>query len=226
MRGVKWRARDSMAPITVSSDRDRRGYLVSKRLVDITLATAALALFAPAGLLIALLIKLEDGGSVFYDSKRIGRGGRALRFFKFRTMVPGADRMKDQLMDRNERKGGPLFKMARDPRVTRVGRVLRRHSLDEVPQFASVLVGTMSLVGPRPHLAEEVAGYAPGDELRLSCRPGIVGLPQVSRMNRLTFREWIDLDLAYVRRRSWYLDASVLGRTVRDVLRSFLRRRR
>jgi lipopolysaccharide/colanic/teichoic acid biosynthesis glycosyltransferase len=182
---------------------------------------AGLVAFLPLGLLIALAIKLEDGGPVFYTTRRIGKNGRPIRFYKFRTMVVGADRLKAQLLRFNERRDGPLFKMKDDPRVTRVGRLLRKHSLDEVPQLLNVLEGTMSLVGPRPHLPEEVEAYRDGDYLRLECIPGIVGLPQVFGRNTLGFEEWVGLDLQY--RRTWSLvqDFKIMARTLRILAAPF-----
>jgi lipopolysaccharide/colanic/teichoic acid biosynthesis glycosyltransferase len=129
--------------------------------------------------------------------------------------------LKAQLLRFNERRDGPLFKMKDDPRVTRVGRLLRKHSLDEVPQLLNVLEGTMSLVGPRPHLPEEVEAYRDGDYLRLECIPGIVGLPQVFGRNTLGFEEWVGLDLQY--RRTWSLvqDFKIMARTLRILAAPF-----
>jgi lipopolysaccharide/colanic/teichoic acid biosynthesis glycosyltransferase len=148
-----------------------------------------------------------------------------MRFYKFRTMVVGADRLKARLLPFNERRDGPLFKMRNDPRVTRVGRLLRKYSLDEFPQMLNVLQGSMSLVGPRPHLPEEVAAYQDGDYLRLECIPGIVGLPQIVGRNTLGFKEWVELDLRY--RRGWSLveDLWIIARTL-GILLAPLRRRR
>ena len=184
-------------------------------------SATALLLFLPIGLLIALAIKLEDNGPVFYTATRIGKNARPIRFYKFRTMVVGADRQVSGLLQYNQRGGGPLFKMRDDPRVTRVGRFLRMHSLDEFPQLINVLQGNMSLVGPRPHLPEEVAAYSGDDYLRLECIPGIVCLPQVVGGDTLGFREWMSLDLEY--RRTWSLaeDMRIIVKTVRIVLSSF-----
>ena len=189
------------------------------------IAVPALILFLPLGLLIALAIKLDDGGPVFYITTRIGKNGRPIRFYKFRTMVDGADRQKAALLRYNQRSDGPLFKMQDDPRMTRVGRLLRKHSLDEFPQMLNVLVGNMSLVGPRPHLPEEVAEYRDGDYLRLECIPGIVGLPQIVARNTLGFKEWVTLDLKY--RKTWSLgqDLRIMVQTAKIILGSFLKAR-
>jgi lipopolysaccharide/colanic/teichoic acid biosynthesis glycosyltransferase len=206
-----------------SGNRDSLTNISLKRIFDLLVAAAGLALFLPLGLLIALAIKLEDGGPVFYTTRRIGKNGRPIRFYKFRTMVVGADRLKAQLLPYNERRDGPLFKMKNDPRVTRVGRLLRKHSLDEFPQMLNVLQGSMSLVGPRPHLPEEVAAYQDGDYLRLECIPGIVGLPQIAGRNTLGFQEWVGLDLQY--RRTWSLvqDFRIMAQTVKIILSPFLK---
>jgi exopolysaccharide biosynthesis polyprenyl glycosylphosphotransferase len=205
--------------------RDSLTNISLKRLLDLLIAVPALLLFMPLGLLIALAIKLEDGGPVFYTTMRIGKNGRPIRFYKFRTMMVGADRQKPGLLRFNLRSDGPLFKMQNDPRVTRVGRLLRNFSLDEFPQMLNVLQGNMSLVGPRPHLPEEVAKYKDGDYLRLECIPGIVGLPQIAGRNTLGFVEWVSLDLKY--RRTWSLaqDIRIMVRTAKIVLASWLKPR-
>ncbi|OHD76116.1 MAG: hypothetical protein A2V99_03585 [Spirochaetes bacterium RBG_16_67_19] len=206
-------------------NRDSLTNISLKRLLDLFIAIPALLLFLPLGLLIALAIKLEDGGPVFYITRRIGKNGRPMRFYKFRTMVVGADGLKAQLLRFNERQDGPLFKMRNDPRVTGVGRLLRKHSLDEFPQMLNVLQGSMSLVGPRPHLPEEVAAYHDGDYLRLECIPGIVGLPQIVGRNTLGFKDWVGLDLKYRRTWSLVLDLWIIARTLRIVLAPFMRSR-
>jgi lipopolysaccharide/colanic/teichoic acid biosynthesis glycosyltransferase len=205
-------ARDSLTSISV------------KRIADIAIAMTSLVCSLPLWLIIAFAIKAEDGGPVFYVSRRVGKDGTPIRFYKFRTMVEGADERKAQLLPYNERSDGPLFKMSDDPRVTRVGAVLRRLSLDEIPQLLNVLLGNMSLAGPRPHLPEEVACYGGSDYLRLECMPGIVGLPQVVGRNTLGFREWMDLDLRYRREWSLVLDAKIALRAMRIVLLPWLGR--
>jgi lipopolysaccharide/colanic/teichoic acid biosynthesis glycosyltransferase len=203
--------------------RDSLTAVSAKRLLDIAISLLCLALFLPAGLLIALAILVQDGPPVLYVSARIGRNGRPFRFFKFRTMMRGAEKEKEKLRAFNARRDGPLFKMKNDPRVTVFGRLLRRYSLDEFPQFLNVLQGTLSLVGPRPHLPEEVAEYREGDYLRLECMPGIVGLPQVSGRNTtIGFQEWVDLDLSYRRRWSLALDMSIIAKTVSLFFRTVL----
>jgi lipopolysaccharide/colanic/teichoic acid biosynthesis glycosyltransferase len=207
-----------------SARRDSLTSISIKRMLDIAVALASIVLSIPLWLIIACAIKAEDGGPVFYVSRRIGKDGESIRFYKFRTMVVDADGRKEQLRSFNERGDGPLFKMRNDPRVTRVGRVLRRLSLDEFPQFLSVLAGTMSLTGPRPHLPEEVARYEDSDYLRLECMPGIVGLPQIAGRSTLGFREWMELDLRYRQEWSLILDARIALRAVKIVLAGWLGR--
>jgi exopolysaccharide biosynthesis polyprenyl glycosylphosphotransferase len=205
--------------------RDSLTAVSAKRLLDMAVSLVCLALFLPAGLAIALAILVNDGPPVLYASTRVGKNGRTIRFLKFRTMIHDADMEKEKLLPFNARGEGPLFKMRNDPRVTPIGALLRKYSLDEFPQFLNVLLGTMSLVGPRPHLPHEVAQYGEGDYPRLECMPGIVGLPQVSGRNTtMGFREWVDLDLAYRRRWSLALDITIMAKTVRIFFRALLSR--
>jgi lipopolysaccharide/colanic/teichoic acid biosynthesis glycosyltransferase len=188
-----------------------------KRLLDIAGAAIALVLTAPVLLLAAALIKLESRGPVIYRSTRIGRGGRPFTFFKLRSMVNDADQMRHRLSHLNEC-DGPVFKISRDPRVTRVGRFLRSTSIDEIPQFINVLRGEMSLVGPRPPIPEEVAKYEPWQMRRLDVAPGITCLWQISGRSRIGFQEWMRLDLEYIRNRSFAMDLKILLRTIPAVL--------
>lgn len=188
-----------------------------KRLLDIVGALVALVFFLPVIAVLAVLIKLESRGPVFYRSTRIGRGGRAFTFLKLRSMVKDADRRKHQLKHLNE-SDGPVFKMARDPRITRIGRFIRTSSLDELPQFFNVLLGDMSLVGPRPPIPEEVAQYEPWQLRRLDVRPGITCLWQISGRSRIGFQEWMRLDLEYIKHQSLALDLKILLRTIPAVL--------
>jgi lipopolysaccharide/colanic/teichoic acid biosynthesis glycosyltransferase len=188
-----------------------------KRLLDVLGAAVALVVASPLLLLAAIAIKLESRGPVLYRSTRVGRGGRPFTFLKLRSMVHDADRHRHRLKHLNEC-DGPVFKMNRDPRVTRVGRFLRVTSIDEIPQFVNVLVGHMSLVGPRPPIPEEVAQYEPWQLRRLDVRPGLTCLWQISGRSRIGFQEWMRLDLEYIRRQSFALDMNILIRTVPAVL--------
>jgi lipopolysaccharide/colanic/teichoic acid biosynthesis glycosyltransferase len=188
-----------------------------KRALDVTGAAVALVLSSPLLALAALAIKLESPGPVFYRSTRIGRDGRPFTFLKLRSMIRDADRHRHQLTHLNEC-DGPVFKISRDPRMTRVGRFLRTTSIDEIPQFLNVLAGDMSLVGPRPPIPEEVAQYEPWQLRRLDVRPGITCLWQISGRSRIGFQEWMRLDLEYIKRRSFWLDLKILLRTIPAVL--------
>jgi lipopolysaccharide/colanic/teichoic acid biosynthesis glycosyltransferase len=188
-----------------------------KRLLDILGASLGLILSSPLLLIAAVLIKLESRGPVIYRSIRIGRGARPFAFLKLRSMVDGAEQNRHKLSHLNEA-DGPVFKIAADPRVTRIGRLLRMTSVDEIPQLWNVLRGEMSLVGPRPPIAEEVVQYEPWQLRRLDVVPGITCLWQISGRSRIGFQEWMRLDLEYIRHRSFQLDMKILIRTIPAVL--------
>jgi lipopolysaccharide/colanic/teichoic acid biosynthesis glycosyltransferase len=191
---------------------------IGKRVLDAAAALLGLILLSPLLGLIALAVKLESPGPVFYRSTRVGRQGRTFEFLKFRTMLRGADQLKAELEHLNEM-DGPVFKIRDDPRVTRLGRLLRRTSLDELPQLVHVLRGEMSLVGPRPPIPEEVTQYEPWQRRRLSVTPGITCLWQVSGRNDIGFEEWMQLDMEYIDRLSLGEDLKILLLTVPAVLR-------
>jgi lipopolysaccharide/colanic/teichoic acid biosynthesis glycosyltransferase len=176
-----------------------------KRIIDITMICFFSFLLFPIMLGTAIAIKLEDGGPVFHLGRRVGRNGKVIKFVKFRSMIVGAEAMQEDLMKYNERGGGPLFKMTNDPRLTRVGRIIRRFNIDELPQLLNVLKGDMSIVGPRPHLAREVREYSARDLIRLETIPGITCYPQLANDFSMGFREWMNLDLKY--RNAWSLKA-------------------
>ena len=188
-----------------------------KRLVDVIGAACALVILAPLIGVLALIVRLTSRGPVLYRSTRIGRGGQEFTFYKLRSMVKDADLDREQLSHLNEA-DGPVFKIARDPRITPIGRFMRSTSLDEVPQFWNVLRGDMSLVGPRPPIPEEVAQYEPWQLRRLDVRPGLTCLWQISGRSRIGFQEWMRLDLEYIRHRSLMLDLKILLRTIPAVL--------
>jgi exopolysaccharide biosynthesis polyprenyl glycosylphosphotransferase len=187
-------------------------YLV-KRVIDSTGAAIALLLGAPFMLVIMAAIKLDSKGSIFYRAQRVGRKGRTFTCYKFRTMCSDADKLKEKLQSQNER-DSILFKMTNDPRVTRVGRLLRKYSLDELPQFYNVLLGDMSLVGPRPPIASEVEQYDLAHLRRLDVLPGMTGLWQVEARQDPSFDSYISLDTAYVENWTLWLDLKILIRTV------------
>ncbi|MDD4319087.1 MAG: exopolysaccharide biosynthesis polyprenyl glycosylphosphotransferase [Candidatus Peribacteraceae bacterium] len=192
---------------------------VLKRLFDILISAFLLLFLSPFLLLIAAVILLTGGRPILYVSTRVGEQGRRLiRIIKFRSMVRNADVLKEQLLAHNHRHDGPLFKMKDDPRVTRVGRFLRRWTLDELPQLWNVLIGQVSLVGPRPHLQQEVDRYTLEHRRVFAVKPGMTGLAQVSGRSSLTFDEEVRLDLQYIEEWSPLLDLWILWRTVFTVL--------
>ncbi|MFF1304678.1 sugar transferase [Streptomyces sp. NPDC058307] len=193
------------------------GRRVIKAVADRLGAAILLIVFAPLMLVVGMLVVTDSRGGAFYRQRRVGKDGREFTILKFRTMVVGADRARAELADRNEG-AGLLFKMRRDPRVTRVGTVLRRYSLDELPQLFNVLTGSMSLVGPRPPLPEESAEYGPDIRRRLLVKPGLTGLWQISGRSDLSWEEAVRLDLRYVEDWSLALDAVILWKTLRAVL--------
>ena len=194
-----------------------RGAFLIKRVLDVFLSGLALLVLSPLMLVIAFLIRRDSPGPIFYRAARIGRKGRTFICLKFRTMVANADMLKEDLEHRNER-DGILFKMSNDPRITKVGARLRKYSLDELPQFINVLVGDMSLVGPRPPLASEVEKYDLAHLRRLDVLPGITGLWQVEARQDPSFDSYISLDTAYVENWNLLLDLRILARTIGVVL--------
>lgn len=191
--------------------------LLAKRVIDVAASAILLVLLAPVMALLAVVVGLDSPGPAIYRSLRVGRKGRKFACYKFRTMVANADEMKDKLRHMNERQG-PLFKISNDPRVTRLGRWLRRSSLDELPQLWNVLKGEMSLVGPRPPVPEECAEYCPEHLRRLDVKPGITGLWQVCGRLEPSFERALCLDLEYIEGWSLWLDAKILLRTIPAVL--------
>ena len=192
--------------------------LLLKRGLDFAAAVVALVILAPALALIAILIKLSSTGPVLYSALRAGRKGKSFLCYKFRTMVRNADALKDGLRERNQRRG-PFFKITNDPRITRVGRLLRRYSLDELPQLLNVLKGEMSWVGPRPHPLDDFSAYAIEHLPRLDVTPGITGLWQVTARRDSSFQAGMNLDLEYIHRWSLGMDLRILLKTVWEVLR-------
>jgi exopolysaccharide biosynthesis polyprenyl glycosylphosphotransferase len=189
----------------------------AKRSFDVVGAGVGLLLLSPVVALAALAVRLDSKGPIFYGQTRVGRGNRPFRIWKFRTMVPDADSMVAELADRNEA-DGPLFKIADDPRITRVGRILRKTSIDELPQLWNVLRNEMSLVGPRPGLPAEAVQWDAEVRERLRVKPGITGMWQVSGRSDSSFDEYARLDLYYVHNWSLLVDLGILLRTIPTVL--------
>lgn len=195
-----------------------RTYIFTKRCFDFTASLVGLVLLSGVFFVIAVLIKLDDPhGKVFYSQTRLGQNGRDFQMWKFRSMVAGADKMVDNLLQKNEVEGA-MFKIKDDPRITRVGRVLRKYSLDELPQLYNVLRGDMSLVGPRPPLPREVVDYTDYDRQRLAVVPGVTGLWQVSGRNELNFSEMVALDIQYINKACLSEVVRILLKTVMVVV--------
>ncbi len=192
-------------------------YDTAKRIFDLVAAVALIVLAIPPVVVLAVILRLDSPGPVFIRQERLGKDARPFRMFKFRSMRINSDQLPSELLSKNE-SSGPLFKMRNDPRITRVGRLLRRGSIDELPQLLNVLTGEMSLVGPRPPLARELEGFDAIQQQRLRVRPGLTGLWQVSGLSNLPFEEMVRLDLLYIRKRSFLYDLNLLIRTVPSVL--------
>lgn len=199
--------------------KEHRWYWVGRRAQDILFSGLASVVLLPLMALIALVIVVDDpsAGPIFTQT-RIGRKGRPFKFYKFRTMCPNAEQQLDSLLAQNEM-DGPVFKIKEDPRITRVGRVLRKTSLDELPQLWNVLRGDMSIVGPRPPLPREVEQYGPYEWQRLYITPGMTCYWQMApHRNDMSFEEWLQLDLKYMRERSFWVDWKIIFGTVRAVV--------
>lgn len=193
-------------------------YSVAKRMTDIGLASLALIALAPLMIITAVCIALESSGSVLFKQVRVGKDGRSFNMWKFRSMRSGSDAQKKDLGDQSDMSGGVRFKMKNDPRITRVGQLIRKLSIDELPQLFNVLCGTMSLVGPRPALPTEVALYTPWQRLRLNAKPGITCVWQVSGRSSIPFLQQVEMDLQYIRDASFSLDIELLLKTIPAVL--------
>lgn len=187
----------------------------SKRLLDFIGASIGLILLSPLFFIVALLIKVEDPkGTILFTQSRVGLNGKEFKMFKFRSMVSNAEERLEELLRYNE-VSGAMFKMKDDPRITKVGKIIRKTSIDELPQLLNVLKGEMSLVGPRPPLLREVALYSDYHKQRLMVTPGCTGLWQVSGRSSLGFEEMVELDLEYIKKRNLYYDIKIILKTVK-----------
>lgn len=189
-----------------------------KRLLDITGAVLAILGLSPVFIVTWIAIRVEDPGPAFFKQERVGRWGQTFTMYKFRSMVMNADKLKDQLLEQNESGAGVIFKMKQDPRITKVGKWIRKLSIDELPQLYNVLIGDMSLVGPRPPVPREVAEYTLADRRRLDVIPGITGLWQVSGRSDIDFEGQVRLDVEYIRSQSFLNDLVILLKTIPAVL--------
>ena len=192
---------------------------IFKRIMDILISFVLLVILIIPFIILAIIIKATSKGPVFYGSKRIGAYGKQITILKFRSMVPGAEKLKEKLLKENEREDGPLFKMEDDPRVTKIGKFIRKWSIDELPQFWNAFKGDISLVGPRPHEPREVEQYKKHHKKLLNIKPGITGMAQVSGRSDLTFEEEVRLDTLYIEDWSIWLDLIIFLKTPGVVLK-------
>lgn len=197
---------------------NQKSYEIGKRFMDIVLSAFALFVLSPVFLIIAIAIKLEDRGEVIYSQTRMTKHGRTFKMYKFRSMCMDADKKKEKLLEQNEM-DGPAFKIKDDPRITRVGKFIRKTSIDELPQLVNVLQGDMSIVGPRPPLPSEVAQYTQYQMHRLDVKTGLACYRECEgRSNISDFAQWVELDLKYIQERGFWTDCKVILKTIRVVL--------
>lgn len=212
MEYIDGKSRNSV--IDAEYQNKRYVYRMSKRVFDFAASLLGLIILSPVFLVVAVAIKIENPkGPVFYSQIRLGKKQTPFKMYKFRSMVVNADKHLKELLNENE-VDGAMFKMKKDPRVTKVGQFIRRYSIDELPQLVNVLLGSMSLVGPRPPLPREVAKYSEFDKQRLAVKPGCTGLWQVSGRNDVSFDEMVKLDLKYINTRGALFDLEILFRTI------------
>ena len=189
-------------------------YMFCKRAMDIIGSLAGLILLSPLLLIIAIAIKIEDPkGSIFFAQQRCGKDNKLFPMYKFRSMVSNAEELLEELMEHNEM-DGPVFKIKDDPRITKVGKFIRKTSIDELPQLVNILKGDMSIVGPRPAIPHEVAEYNDYHKQRLLVKPGLTCIWQVSGRNSIGFDEWVDMDLEYIEKRNLWMDIKLIFKTV------------
>ena len=188
-------------------------YEVIKRVIDVVCSFVGVLVLSPLFVVIAIIIKFTSKGPVFFSQKRVGRDGKEFKMYKFRSMVVNAEELKEKLASQNEM-SGPMFKMKDDPRVTKVGKFIRKTSIDELPQLFNVLKGDMSLVGPRPSLPKEVAQFEDWMYRRLEVKPGLTCYWQVSGRNNIDFEDWMKLDIKYVDERNLWIDIKLIFKTV------------
>lgn len=188
-------------------------YIYLKRIIDLVCSLIGIIALSPVFLIVGIIIKLDSKGSAIFSQKRVGKGGKEFKMYKFRSMVVNAEELKEKLLHQNEM-SGPMFKMKDDPRITKIGRFIRKTSIDELPQLINVIKGDMSLVGPRPSLPKEVAKFEPWMMRRLDVKPGLTCYWQVSGRNNIDFDDWMRLDIKYVQDRSIKLDIKLIFKTI------------
>ncbi len=211
---LKWKQRSRL----VFWEAALRSLLAVKRTLDVLVSLVALVMLAPLFLVVAVCILVDDGFPVLLMQKRVGLYGREFRLHKFRSMCRDAEQIKVDLLERNESADGVIFKIKNDPRITRTGRILRRFSIDEMPQFLNVLLGDLSVVGPRPPLPEEVAKYSLSDRKRLQVKPGLTCLWQIQGRSEIPFKGLVSLDMQYIHSQSLLKDIVIIIKTIPAVL--------
>lgn len=199
---------------SIQVEREPEGLLYSsaKRLIDFFGALFGLIVLSPVLLIVGILIKVDSKGPIVFSQDRVGKDGRTFKMYKLRSMVINAEELKERLLESNEM-SGPMFKMSDDPRITKIGKFIRKTSIDELPQLVNILKGDMSLVGPRPSLPKEVEDFEPWMYERLFVKPGLTCYWQVMGRNNIDFEDWMKLDIKYVRERSFILDIKLVFKT-------------
>ncbi|MCI5726567.1 MAG: sugar transferase [Clostridium sp.] len=197
----------------IMKDSSRIGYRFIKRTIDIIFSILGLVLLSPLLIIVAIIIKIDSKGPVFFAQERVGYKGNHFKMYKFRSMVVNAEELKEKLQEKNEM-SGPMFKIKDDPRVTKIGKFIRKTSIDELPQLINVLLGQMSLVGPRPSLPKEVEKFETWMLERLNVKPGLTCYWQVSGRNDIDFEDWMKLDIKYVNERNLWIDIKLIFKTV------------
>lgn len=208
---------EEVFPETVNID-EKLGYNIVKRIFDVVCSLLAIIVLSPLMLAVGIAIKVEDGDPVIFTQMRIGKDGKPFKMYKFRSMWKNAEKYLSKLEDQNEA-DGPVFKIEDDPRITRVGKFIRRYSIDELPQLFNILKGEMSIVGPRPALENEVECYTPYERQRLNVKPGLTCYWQCSGRSNIGFDEWMDLDMKYINERSTLTDLKLILKTIPAVLK-------
>lgn len=187
-------------------------YIVVKRLIDILASLLGILCLSPLMIIVAVLIKIDSKGLIIFSQERVGKNGQIFKMYKFRSMVANAEEMLDRLKDKNEM-SGPMFKIKEDPRITKIGKIIRKTSIDELPQLFNVLKGDMSLVGPRPNLPNEVAEFSSYHRKKLLVKPGLTCYWQVMGRNEIGFEEWMELDIKYLKERNLWIDIKLIIKT-------------
>jgi len=190
------------------------GYYFAKRTMDVLGSLFGIIVLSPLMIIVAVLIKIDSKGSIFFSQKRVGMNGKCFNMYKFRSMVANAEELKEKLKEKNEM-SGPMFKMKEDPRITKIGKFIRKTSIDELPQLFNILKGEMSLVGPRPNLPKEVVHFTDYQKLKLLAKPGLTCYWQVSGRNSIDFEAWMELDIKYIKERNLWCDLKLIFKTVR-----------